>query len=138
MVGFKMILYKENRLYRELISNDVRPDIRTLAVAIMSYLEALGVDMVITSVLDEAGVKRKSSTHKDGRAFDIRVKDWPIDLARSLTQWLNKMFSTGVFFESGEPMQVAVLHNSGYGDHIHVQVSKRPLIINTESGGVLL
>ena len=131
-----MIQYKDDRLYRDLITNKVRADIRVVLVAVMSYMESKGLDVMITSVLDEVGVSRKSSTHKDGRAIDIRTRDWPPGLADEVTAWINKRFSTGEKFDPQRIMLVAKNHNAGWGDHIHLQVAKRPLIIETSEGGI--
>ena len=125
-------------MYNELISNKVRTDIRVVLIAVAGWLESIGLDAVVTSILDEAGISRKSSTHKTGRAVDIRTRDFPEGVAKKLTDWVNETFSTGAYFEADHAMKVAINHNSGYGDHIHIQVAARPLIINVEGGEVLI
>ncbi len=132
-----MIKYKHDNLYRELISNEVRPEIRMLVAVADTWLSQRGHDLTITAVFGEVGVTRKSSTHK-GRAVDIRTRDFKKGIAQELTDYINKTFSTGVTKNNGEAMVVAFYHNSGHGDHIHLQVATRPLIINTELGSVLL
>jgi len=131
-----MIKFKHEELYSQIVSNKVRPEIRMLAVATASRLG--GLDVVVTGVLGEKGIKRKSKTHEEGRAIDIRTKDWSDGFAQQVEMWLNATFSTGAEFDDGRAMNVCVYHDSGYGRHLHIQVARRPLIIKTHAGDILL
>lgn len=129
-----MIKYKHPELYYQLVSNEVHPEVRMLAVVINTWLGQFGLDLTITAVLEEKGVARKSSTHK-GRAFDLRISNLPRAIPKKLADWVNNNFSTGIIDEYGEPMLVAVLES----DHIHIQIPKgKPLIIYPDKDQLML
>lgn len=127
-----MITFKEQRLKAEFLSDAVCHDIRLLVLVFAVYVEARwGKDIVVTSVLPELGIKRKSNTHEQGRAVDIRTRDWTEEMITDSRDWLNSRFATGAFFRDGPPMKVAIYHDSGHGPHFHLQVARRPLQILT-------
>ena len=131
-----MIKFKHEDLYKEFLLNKVHSELRMLAVVIDNMVP---VGITITGVLGEKGIKRKSKSHEEGRAFDIRTRTWTEDAIFRRVRLINKTFSTGLFHKDGSPMFVAVYHDSGYGLHLHIQIPKgRPLIIHTESGDILI
>jgi len=132
-----MITFKNAKIEREFMANGLRSDVRVIVIALAAHIEALhGIDIVVTSVDEEPGVKRKSRAHAKGRAVDVRTKDWPKDAAASAGDWVNSRFATGAYFKSGRPMRVAVYHDSGYGPHFHLQVAKgRPVQVMYAGGG---
>jgi hypothetical protein len=135
-----MIQFKHPKYEREFLSDAVRSDLRALVVAMASWVEGKrGVDIIVTAVLPEPGVERASKSHAEGRAVDIRVTDWPSGFGEDVALWVNSRFSTGVIKPTGDPMQVAVLHDVGFGNHVHLQVPKgRPVIINSPNGPLLI
>lgn len=56
----------------------LHPDLYQVIGWVKNYSEERGLSFVITSLIsDREGVKSISTTHADGRAFDIRIRDWP-------------------------------------------------------------
>ena len=115
-----MVKFKKPQYKREYFSDKVRRDLKIAIVMIAIWLKGrFGIDLLITSVLRE-----DSETHSQGRAIDVRVRDWPEGAAGEAEEWINEHFVTGVVKRDGGPMKVAVRHDVGRGDHIHLQVAK--------------
>jgi len=133
-----MIIFKTPELFREFVCDDVTHDVRVLATMFAVYMDsAYGRDVIVTSVLGgEPGVKRKSTTHEEGRAVDISAAGLPPVMGKSVSEWINRNFSTGAYFPEGDAMDACVFHDVGYGPHWHLQVAKgRPLIFKTRKHG---
>lgn len=88
---------------------------------VLSYARALGarldLDIVVTSLIsDRKYAHAVTSTHADGRAFDIRIRDWNEDQVRLFANVINKLLK-----HLAPPNKlVAVIEK----DHIHFQVSR--------------
>jgi len=79
----------------------------------------------ITSMAsDRAGVRAKSRTHEEFRAFDISVTGWTqVDIHRFVFILNNNYRELGAISASDLNSRCAIYHNyKGQGDHIHIQV----------------
>lgn len=91
--------------------------------------EALGVkNPVITETLTTAEVdkalQRVSASHQQGRAFDMRTWNMDESQLKSLYGLLTSRYgSIGAWTKAG-PRQLVVHHDSGHGDHFHVQLDR--------------
>ena len=87
-----------------------------------------GLPVVVTSIIDDS-VKRVSSTHKTGRAIDISARGWDKVSIKEAVEHFNFIYKRygAVSYSDGQARAI-VFHNSGYGDHFHLQV--RPNIVN--------
>ena len=76
--------------------------------------------LVITSLKsDRTNVQSVSSTHEDGRAFDIRTREWDRATIHKLEYFLNTNYSDlGAISKSNGAPRVAYYHNN----HMHIQV----------------
>lgn len=91
--------------------------------------EALGVkNPMITETLTTAEVdralQRVSVSHQQGRAFDLRT--WNMDETQLKTIYgllTARYGSIGAWTKAG-PRQLVVHHDSGHGDHFHVQLDR--------------
>lgn len=99
---------------------------KILFMEVMTYCENHDILMTITSLQSDRkhlklGVHRKSSTHEDGRAFDIRTRDMMADEAMDMVIYFNHQFKNiaAISSSTGEP-RCAVLKK----DHIHFQVRR--------------
>jgi len=79
----------------------------------------------VTTLKEDSERKRISSTHREGRAFDLRTLDWPeITMRDFKTYFENKYGSMGaVSFDTMKPT-LLIHHDTGLGEHFHVQLNK--------------
>lgn len=77
----------------------------------------------VTTETEDAELSRVSSTHREGRAFDISLKGWePLDVDLFVTDFDIKYAKYAAMSKSGHPVLI-VRHNAGTGDHLHVQIN---------------
>lgn len=95
-------------------------------------------DSVSTSEEDHE-LARVSDEHRTGRAFDISLRGWLEVAVLDFTNYFEKKFLcvAAIGKVSNEP-RLIFRHNSGHGDHIHVQVARlfgvnNPLKISARS-----
>lgn len=84
-----------------------------------------GLPFRVTSVLsDEAKdrrLNRVSSSHREGRAFDISIQGWTIDDIDDFREDMQRKFGHyGAFSIRDDVRRLVVIKH----DHIHVQISK--------------
>lgn len=90
--------------------------------------DELNIHAIITetvSTLEEDKLlKRVSSTHREGRAFDMRTLKWKPEEIEKFTKFFNDKYGhLGAITTSGKPLLI-LHHDSGHGDHFHIQFSK--------------
>ena len=92
--------------------------------ATVRYCRENNLALVITSLKsDRANVQAVSSTHDEGRAFDIRTRDWDLPTIHKLCYFLNTNYSDwGAIGKTSGKSIVALYHNN----HIHIQVRRTP------------
>ena len=102
---------------------ELQPACWVLLTAALLYCKEHNIILVITSIKsDRKNVNSVSNTHATGRAIDISVKGWS-DLHRTrLCYTLNRDYGdiAAISFKDGIA-RAAVLHDSGYGAHLHLQ-----------------
>jgi len=82
------------------------------------------VTETVTMPEEDKALGRKSTSHQEGRAFDLRTRDWNADqLAQFIGYFNAKYESLGALNSKGE-VKFIVYHNSGHGDHFHVQFNR--------------
>ena len=90
-----------------------------------------GFEFVITDMLseemDDIKLGRISTSHRDGRAADIRTKDWPEEFVKKFLIFIDAAHGHhGATSLSDGKRRVAVYHkvkDNVY--HLHIQVKKR-------------
>lgn len=115
---------------------DVKDRIMFLSPAIMLILSDLilyceqnqlpcVISDAVTDLSEDQALNRVSSTHREGRAFDVSLHGWTRD------QWndCRRIFSAkyrhlAALDTSGEP-NLIVVHDAGTGNHMHFQVHKK-------------
>lgn len=109
-----------------------------ILAAIDGAARIIGQDIVIAAgTNDHSGVSR----HLIGEAYDISVRDFPMQtletLIRYLTQFLGPHFT--VFYETPEKptdhdfAKIAIVNPAATGPHLHIQVKKGDLYPPAES-----
>lgn len=79
----------------------------------------------VSSEYEDLQLKRTSSTHREGRAFDLSTKGWSqsqIDIA--IGYFEIRFQSIGALGSDGRPRPV-VYHDAGTGFHLHFQLHRR-------------
>ena len=126
-----MILFKEGQekeLKEEL--QRVNPILKSLLIDMSKWVSSKGYKFVITDLLSEAiedkKLKRVSSSHREGRAADIRVRDWPKDFRKLFEEYFEKRYSNiaAISAKTGEA-NLILIHDNGVGGlHTHIQIRK--------------
>lgn len=79
----------------------------------------------VTSLDEDEALKRTSSTHREGRAFDLSTRGWAKENIDECVRVLGfKYRHLAALGADGNP-RLVYFHNAGTGDHLHFQVAKR-------------
>jgi hypothetical protein len=79
----------------------------------------------VTTLSEDQALKRTSSTHREGRAFDISTRGWDKESIDECVRVFGfKYRSIAALGQDGSP-RLVYFHNAGTGDHLHFQVAKR-------------
>ena len=92
------------------------------------YAMIRDLPVVVTSIYSDrinSDIQSVSSTHQTHRALDISARGWSHSECVTAEQYLNMKFKdTGAItsrgVNAGKP-RACVYHDSGYGDHFHLQ-----------------
>lgn len=88
------------------------------------------IEPVVTSTVstleEDLALNRKSSTHRDGRAFDISTRGWSREHIEEFQNVFNNQYGKhgAISKQTGKP-KLILHHNAGTGMHFHVQLNTR-------------
>lgn len=108
----------------------IQPELRTLLVEMSDWVTKKGYKFVITDLLSEEledkKLERVSTSHREGRAADIRVRNWPKDFRRLFEEYFEKRYSNiaAISKKTGKPNLIEI-HDNGNGIHCHIQIRKQ-------------
>jgi hypothetical protein len=123
------IKFKTEKEKKEFDSTRVKENLKFIVLDMASYFNSNGYDFVITDVLSEVQedkkLKRISSSHREGRAVDVRVHGLPEEFLKTFEEKFERIYrnEAAVSKNTGEP-NLIVRHNVGSGDHLHIQIKK--------------
>lgn len=102
----------------------MHPALWILLTNAVLYCAEYNLPFRVTSIIsDREGLKVTSSTHEEGRAIDISVKGWTDTHIHRFVYLFNRDYHEIAAISSSDlKPRAAVYHNSGYGNHIHLQV----------------
>ena len=87
----------------------------------------------VTTMEEDQKLARVSSTHREGRAFDLSTRGWAKDSIDECVRVFGfKYRHLAALGQDGNP-RLVYFHNAGTGDHLHFQVAKRfamPLLVS--------
>jgi len=84
----------------------------------------LFITEAVTTIEEDQKLGRVSATHREGRAVDLSSRAWPAEIIGEFQlHFNNKYKDVAAVTTAGEPLLV-VFHNSGHGDHFHVQIRR--------------
>ena len=125
MIKFKEGQEKELRKEFEMI----HPKLKSLLTEMARWVNSKSNSFIITDLmsekLEDEKLKRVSKSHQEGRAADIRVKDWSNDFKRLFEEYFEKRYSdiAAISKKTGKPNLIEI-HNNGNGIHCHIQIKK--------------
>jgi|GEM_PF-3311588 len=90
-------------------------------------------ETVTTGEQDEA-LGRVSQSHEDGRAFDMRTRDWTPEQRHKFMAFFTAKYSdkAAISKASGKPTLI-VYHDVGHGEHFHIQFDRKFTVIKKET-----
>ena len=104
----------------------VRPDMLLVLAYFSMFCWKNRLHCVVTSVFEEV-IERASDTHKEGRGVDVSVRGFgPKDISDCIDYLNENVGHLGAYSFSDNQQRVAIYHNIGFGNHIHLQVAKNP------------
>lgn len=116
---------KENLSFRDI--QEMHPALWILFSATILYCKEYKLPCKITSLKsDREGVRAKSTTHEEGRAFDLSVSGWTEMHVHRFVFLMNSDYReiAAISASDLEP-RAAVYHEyDGQGSHIHLQVKE--------------
>jgi hypothetical protein len=126
-----MIQFKEGQekdLKKEF--NQIHPKLRELLLEMSRWVVSKGNRFIITDLmsenLEDKSLKRVSKSHSEGRAADIRVRDWSKDFRRLFEEYFEKRYSSiAALSKKTLKPNLIEIHDVGAGIHCHIQI--RPL-----------
>lgn len=79
----------------------------------------------VTTSQEDRDCKRVSDSHCTARAVDISIRTWGELIIKQFTETFNDRFThVAAIAKLAAKPQLVVRHNSGRGDHLHVQIGK--------------
>lgn len=88
-----------------------------------NYKIELTLTETLTTTEEDYALMRKSKTHSEGRAFDIRVRDLSEDFIAKFCAYFRKKYKNlGAVSNGGHNIIVYKTH--GTGPHFHVQIRR--------------
>lgn len=130
-----MIFFNKSSVYQNSQAFDRRcqlhPLIQNILDNVLIFIKLrfkVALDGLITcttsTVEEDIVLRRKSSTHRDGRAFDLSVRSLSEEQIDEIKiQFTNIAGHLGAINSDGVPCLI-VDHDCGFGRHLHFQISK--------------
>ena len=84
------------------------------------------VTETVTTKEEDDKLSRISSSHRQGRAFDLSVRGWSTkDINEFRTYFSRKYIEYAALTKSSGQPSLVIYHDSGHGAHIHVQIHSK-------------
>jgi hypothetical protein len=103
---------------------EVKPALWILLTRAVLYCDSHSLPLTITSIKsDRENIESVSKSHEDFRAIDVSVRGWTDQHIHRFVYMMNRDYSdiAALSYSDNKP-RAAIYHDSGYGDHIHLQV----------------
>lgn len=107
----------------------IKSNLAFIVLDMASFFNANGYEFLITDILSEVQedkkLKRISSSHREGRAVDVRTHGIPEDFLKTFEEKFERIYTNeaAISLKTGEP-NLILKHNNGNGNHLHIQVRK--------------
>jgi len=74
---------------------------------------------------EDQALNRISSTHREGRAFDLSTRGWGRETILECKRIFTAKYRTISAIDEHKEPRLCVIHDAGSGEHIHFQVHPR-------------
>lgn len=107
----------------------VNPILKSIAQDMYEWCVICDAPFMITASLstedEDKKLNRVSSTHREGRAFDLSCLDWDKDkIAVFVANFSEKYKGVAAISPSTNSPQLIIYHDNGNGVHFHVQIRR--------------
>ena len=100
-----------------------------IAVEMFQYCHDKGQPFLITSTVstlkEDQEINRRSSTHRSGRAFDLRTTHWDDNFLSEFMTHFNRKYQYVYGAQSFEGQHKFLVYHVGTAPHLHVQIHRR-------------
>lgn len=109
--------------------SEINPTLQAICHEMDEFCKRRGKPFVLTETLttaeEDKALGRVSISHQEGRAVDIRTRDWPEEFRELFIAHFSGIYgSLGAISKDGK-RNLLVYHDSGHGAHIHAQLDTR-------------
>jgi len=102
---------------------EIHSNLMAILLFTNTFCNENNLPFVITSLKTDKVSGRVSSSHRDGRAADVSLKYWPEYKIIEFETKVNGIFyDQAAISKSDNRKRACVIHDSGKGRHIHLQV----------------
>lgn len=104
----------------------IKERLKTVLLDADTYFSRHGHDMIVTDLIstegEDAGLKRVSTTHRQGRGADLRSWNLPVKFIEKFQKDFNEKYKgwAAISKRTGEP--VLVVYHKGNAYHLHLQI----------------
>lgn len=118
--------------YKELLDEyqEIHPALQVILEDMAAWVVGNGHSFVITDLLSEEDedkeLSRVSKTHYEGRAADVRCKDWPAELKSKFEKYFEEKYKSAAAIskETGLPNLIYIHKLPNNSEHIHIQIRR--------------
>jgi hypothetical protein len=119
--------FKHPELLKEyqLIHPKLQIILEDMALWVVSHGHQFVVTDLLSEELEDKKLKRVSKSHTEGRAADVRVRDWPKEFQVKFEDYFEKKYLkfAAISAKTGQANLIEI-HSNGNGTHCHVQLRK--------------
>ena len=107
----------------------IHPKLQIILEDMAQWVTSHGHKFLITDLLSEESedkkLKRVSKSHSEGRACDLRVRDWPLDFRKKFEDYFEQKYLkfAAISTKTGQANLIEI-HDNDNGIHCHVQLRK--------------
>jgi len=101
----------------------INPVLGIIFFYFVGYAKKNKLPVLVTSISDDAP-NRKSDTHKTFRAIDISSKKWNDFHINRIVYRINSMYRDFGTGPKNKVKRAIIHHDSGTGNHFHIQVNR--------------
>jgi hypothetical protein len=83
------------------------------------------ITSTVTTLEEDTKLGRKSSTHREARAFDLRSSVFNDEQREAFMKYFEAKYKDIAAIVTGGFRRLVVYHNSGHGAHFHIQIEKK-------------
>lgn len=131
-----MILFKHPKDEKNF--SFIHPKLQEIAKEMDSWLRShFKIDLCITATIstlaEDQQIGRVSSSHREGRAFDVAIRTWTPSILRMFVSHFESKYShLGAVSKTDNVRRFVVSKPHGTGPHLHIQLGK-DIISNLEA-----